>query len=454
MGSPKRRIRRWVIGLVVAVVLLIAAAPYLAAMRPFRDMVLRAALPPLHGTATARSASLGWFSPISFEGIEIRSPDGEPVVSIDRFQGDRPLWRLLFAPGDLGRFEIQRPRVAVVATEQGTNLREVFAGQAPPRVDTDELPEVSVEVAVSDGGLSFLGRGAAEPWSVEGMDVVLGYRSSAASSSGGPELVVEPVRVFDRTPITPQMCDDLLKYIAPVLAQATDVSGQVSIDLDAWCVPLADLQQGQGAGRMTIHAIQVDAGPLVRQLADALGLPASVRLVDNSVVEFQMADGRVDHRGLKFGLPNVSVATHGSVGLDQSLDLVAEITLAADLTADRSGPVVDFIKGKTLAVPIRGTLRRPRVDVAGLGRSGLDLFRAAAGELLGEPAAAGLDLLDRLRGQGLLEPGAWNALLEDSGPLRKLIEDRLGPDPLRDTPLLDRLRQRREKRKSRNPRRD
>ena len=451
MGSRKRKIRRWIIGLVVGVLLLIVAAPYLAGMRPFRDMILRAALPPLDGTATARSASLGWFSPICFEGIEIRSPDGEPVVSIDRFQGDRPLWRLLFGAGDLGRFEIQRPRLAVVATEQGTNLREVFGTEEPPRIDTDKLPEVSVQVAVSDAGFSFLGRGATEPWSVEGINVVLGYRPSAASSSGGPELVVEPVRVFDRTPITPQMCDDLLKYIAPVLAEATDVSGQVSIELDAWCVPLADLHQGHGSGRMTIHTVQLGAGPLVRQLAEALGLPPSVRLVDHSVIDFEMAGGRVHHRGLKFGLPNLSVSTHGSVGLDQSLDLVAEITLAGQLTGDRSGPVIDFLQGKTLPVPIKGTLSRPRVDVAGLGRSGLELLRAAVGELLGGPSADGLKLLERLREQGLLEPGRWDTLLEDPARLRKLIEDRLGPDPLRDVPFLDRLRDRRQDRKSRKP---
>ena len=166
-----------------------------------------------------------------------------------------------------------------------------------------------------------------------------------------------------------------------------------------------------------------------------------------------MTGGRVHHRGLKFGLPNLSVSTHGSVGLDQSLDLVAEITLAGQLTGDRSGPAIDFLKGKTLAVPIQGTLSRPRVDVAGLGRSGLELLRAAVGELLGSPSADGLKLLEQLREPGLLEAGRLENLLEDPARLRKLIEDRLGPDPLRDIPFLDRLRDRRKDRKSRNPRR-
>src|SRR5690606_22175743 len=119
-------------------------------------------------------------------------------------------------------------------------------------------------------------------------------------------------------PVTPQMCNDLLKYVAPVLAGTAEVSGSVSIELDAWCVPLADPAQGRGSGRMTIHSVQAGTGPLVRQLAAALGLPPSVRLVDNSQVVFEMADGRVHHRGLRFGLPNLAVRTQGSVGLDQS----------------------------------------------------------------------------------------------------------------------------------------
>ena len=44
-----------------------------------------------------------------------------------------------------------------------------------------------------------------------------------------------------------------------------------------------------------------------------------------------MADGRAAHRDLAFHLGEVVVATHGSVGLDQSLDMLADISLPGKL---------------------------------------------------------------------------------------------------------------------------
>ena len=98
------------------------------------------------------------------------------------------------------------------------------------------------------------------------------------------------------------MCSDLLKYVLPVLSETTDISGQFSFALDGWKVPLDDPAQGTGSGQFIIH--RMDASSLMLQhLSEALHIPTSVRLAEESVVQFKMAHGRVEHRGLTFGTP-------------------------------------------------------------------------------------------------------------------------------------------------------
>jgi len=54
------------------------------------------------------------------------------------------------------------------------------------------------------------------------------------------------------------------------------------------------------------------------------------------------------------------ITTHGSVGLDESLSLVAEVPIQAKLLGrDLS---LGALEGQTLQIPIEGTLKKPRLD--------------------------------------------------------------------------------------------
>jgi len=430
-----KTIRRLIAGLLLLLALLIAL-PYILGAQPFRDWMLRAVLPVSEGTVTSGGASLGWFSRVRFYDIRIRSLDGEPVVTIPVFEGSRPLIVYLLTGKNLGTFRIERPELNVVATGEGTNLQRVFAQDGPQ----GEPPDVSVAVEIVDASLTFRSPHAVQPWGVEDLNLSVALESSESTESGRTEIVVHPGTVFNRTPITPQMCDDMLKYIAPVLAEATNISGEFSIELDGWRLPAEEPKAGRGSGRLTVHSIDVSPGPLVRSIARALGLPASVRLADKSVVDFEMADGRVEHRGVEFGIGQLRVRTHGSVGLDETLDIVAEIPIPSDLFADR--PALGMLSGKTIKIPIRGTLSEPKVDAAALARSNIEgllgdvdigklLGDSNLGELLGNPdAGAALDIL--------------GDLLKNRAPPGERILDRLLPqNGTPERPLLDRFRRRR-----------
>ncbi len=204
------------------------------------------------------------------------------------------------------------------------------------------------------------GRLAIEPveLTVSGGRVQMAPQLQLAPAPG--ELTLPPGPLATRVQITPAMCDTALKYIAPVLAGVTEAQGDFSIEMTDCHIPLDDPAQGKFAGTFTVHDIQIGAGPLVREMAVVLGYSAPARLRRESVVRFRMAEGRVHHEGLELIFPDVTIRTHGSVGLDQTLALLAEMPIPQKWIGDN--PLGSAIKDQTIQLPVGGTLSRPQLD--------------------------------------------------------------------------------------------
>ena len=180
-------------------------------------------------------------------------------------------------------------------------------------------------------------------------------------SPGPARLNVSPGMLVQQVRIDPNMCAHGLQYIAPVLAGVTAAEGQFSIDLDECQIPLDNPSAGRLAGRFTVHSVQIGPGPLTRELAAVL-LPgtSSAQLARESVIHFQLANGRVYHDGLELQLPNLTIRTKGSVGLDQTLSMVAEMPVPPAWTRDPR--IAAAVSGEIISLPINGTLARPQID--------------------------------------------------------------------------------------------
>jgi hypothetical protein len=132
----------------------------------------------------------------------------------------------------------------------------------------------------------------------------------------------------------------------------------------------------------------------VQKINGDLHLPTpTVHLIDNSVVGFSMADGRIEHHNLAFHLDRVMIETHGSVGVDQSLDMVADVTLSGKLLAD--GLLAEAMNSKPLSLHFRGTLAKPELDGSALRAANKEIIHNAAEGLLERVKRDG-GLLDRL----------------------------------------------------------
>jgi hypothetical protein len=206
---------------------------------------------------------------------------------------------------------------------------------------------------------------------------------------------VDRVQLLKDAKLEANVAQGVLAYIAPVMADATRTSGRFSLKLDGATFPVGAPQAARLAGTLSMHEVDLGPGPLAKNVMQSLPgrlqLPTSVRIADDSNVEFHLADRRVWHKGLEFGLPlakpgqRLDINSSGSVGLDdKSLDLKLALPIPADLPADR--PLLASLAGKSISVGIGGMLGEPKVNFDGS-------IRATAGQVAAE-------LIDRLRSRG------------------------------------------------------
>ena len=197
----------------------------------------------------------------------------------------------------------------------------------------------------------------------------------------GPATLILPAGVvLDNVKITPEMCQQWLMYVAPVLAGVTQVEGSFSVQLAGCQVPLAQPKAGEATGQVTVHAMDLEPGPVVRELASVLGAASRVNLAQQSKVDFKMVQGRVYHRGLVLQFPEVTVRTYGSVGLDETLAIMAEMNVPVAWIRDNA--LRENLKNQVIQIPIAGTLARPEIDQNKLAELRGKFVRDAAGGAL------------------------------------------------------------------------
>lgn len=366
MTRGLRNAIRNLVALAVILALLLAFAPRWLSGPAARNWLLSAVLP-LNATITCGGARLGWFSPPHFDDVQIADNRGRPAVTVGTIDGDRPLWRMALNRSAPGSFRLAKVQVDVIVEPEGTNLASL--------VDPQKLRGAQLGLEVVDATLVFHKPGV-PPWQLGPFHV-----SGDLNTAGPPaarELVVRPGTVLSRATITASKSSDMLQYALPVLAEA-DVSGQISLQVDGWRLALAEPEKSTGSGRLVIHRLDVEPGPLIQTLVDVLRAPTPIRLAEETMVPFSMAEGRIHHRDMRFSLQGVSISTSGSVSVaDRSLDVIAEVQFPRDPAKNR--PLLDTVQ--KLSIPIGGTLEKPLVDRTALRESGKQILRDALDGLL------------------------------------------------------------------------
>jgi hypothetical protein len=97
------------------------------------------------------------------------------------------------------------------------------------------------------------------------------------------------------------------------------------------------------------------------------------------------------HSPVEFEVRDLVVRTSGSVGTDQTLDLVAEIAFSDQLLS--RAKFLSAYRDRPLVLPVQGTLRKPKVDPQVVARLATEFGLNAAGGIINR----GLQFLDRNR---------------------------------------------------------
>jgi hypothetical protein len=199
--------------------------------------------------------------------------------------------------------------------------------------------------------------------------------------------------VVSNVPITDAMMSDLFGRIHPLMRQCAVASGQTSLRLDALNVPLekSAINRTEARGEFTTRNMVVaPAGALAEILSAAKLNPGRVQVADQTVT-FACANGRIQSSPLILRSGEYKMTLSGSVGLDGTLDYVAEVPLTQELVGEEAYP---YVRDTSVKLRITGTASKPVVDRRAIEKAVGDLVGHAVKNLI---RGEGSKLLERLQ---------------------------------------------------------
>jgi hypothetical protein len=318
---------------------------------------------------TSDGASFGFFSPLAINGLHARLTGGGADVRIQEIATEKPWPMLLWEKANLGAITFVRPNVEVIVDKLPGPPTAAASGSLPRQQAAPSLPGLTA--VIEDATVQVRSTSLALPaLDLDHLNVTLRLQQD----EDGNLIVVEPVTIFNRQKLTPEICRSGMQLVAPLLASQIDLQGEFTFQLEKFQLPL--LAHGQQtsmadmdiAGVVKLHGAAISvkdsiARSIVRIIDRFLVLPIpdQMNVVEDSIVKFHVADGRVHHQGLAMILPHggrsIELQSSGSVGLDGSLDLQIEIKLPG--TMAEGSELARLIGTGPFVLLASGTLDKP-----------------------------------------------------------------------------------------------
>ena len=223
--------------LAILLVVLILVAPLIVANTGLRDRAINAILASPSVTASSESASFGWFSPLSVHGLQLASTNQHIDIHVEDIAAERsPLAALGSAP-DLGTIRLEKPHVRL---ELPLDLK--IEGK------THKL-EPTLTAILKDAALTLRIPALNEPaLEVDGINMTV----RVEKADDGRVLTLDPMVIFDKREISPNLAKKLLHLIDPTLGDAPQVAGKVSLSLDKLRIPIG-IPRDQLAQRIEVE---------------------------------------------------------------------------------------------------------------------------------------------------------------------------------------------------------
>jgi hypothetical protein len=343
-----------------------------------------------NGTILVREAALdSTFGTVGVRRIAIRraTPGASPALEVDFDAALQPSTLAAALPAslpDLAPLGIQTLRLALRGTagpapagDGAEWARLLRTARADGRIEPDriavfgvELTEPAVQVEASGGVVT----GALATRFSDGL---IRLRPVLDTRPTPPLLTLaETGVVVSNVAVTDAMMSGMFGRIHPVLKHCAVASGRASLRLDALEAPLDPAARDRIAvrGALDTRALVVAPAGLLSEILSVAALnPGRITLPDQSIA-FTCADGRITPSPLEIHSGDYSIILRGSVGLDGTLDYVADVPATRELVGDKAWP---YLRDTRLEVRISGTADRPVVDSKAIRDAAAALARDA-----------------------------------------------------------------------------
>ena len=411
----KPLLRRWSLWLlvgVVGIVALLGAVPsVLGSKWLYQRLVDQLAIEGFR--LKVESAQFAWFRPLSLQGIELeqsdRSDRPSSLLSIESIASNRSLLGYLLYGRDLGKLTIRKPKLDVEMLENTSNIEKLArsienSSLAPKSDQAKTKPKLDIQVVVE--GLSVAVRRQdtdEELMVIPPVDLDLHY----LALDGDARLIFASTRLLDEVQVTQELVRLGLGRAVPLLAKSAWFDGRVSLNFDKLEIPLERPLYAKGRAELILHEVRSGPSePIVVNIIDMIAklrkteIPQELVFIDGSVIQVQLADGRVEHRGVQVGFPKIDqrlqLSTSGTVGLvDRQIDLGLGVPVPLEMLARRES--VQQIGVPQVTLPVRGTIDSPFVDWKSLRGESADLLSLVSAAL-GDEAPGTAALIDLASG--------------------------------------------------------
>jgi hypothetical protein len=171
---------------------------------------------------------------------------------------------------------------------------------------------------------------------------------------------------IENVKITSELCREWLGYVVPMLADAADINGQLSMRVERFLWDMNSPQNSDIAGQLTIHQASATPGSslasilqvvdLLRKRDETSGLSSRSLSLPEQTVPVQVRQGYVLHDGLIMDLAGYRLKSTGAVGMNEQIQITLDVPLEKGTTSSV----------RTIKVPLRGTIKSPQPDTTAL----------------------------------------------------------------------------------------
>lgn len=304
-------------------------------------------------------------------------------------------------------------------TAEGTPRQVSLTSSAAPQATGDWLRSVSLETTLAWQAADLFGLPLqAGDMPVRLLDGQLAFGPFDVAASGGRlqgapwlrmlpgpiELVVPPGRIVERVDISQGMANRLMTWVAPLLGQATQIAGRISVETAGTRMQLADPFGGQAAGQVLFEGVEVTPGapaqPLVTLIGRLQGLldprfgvgdKVVLMRVREQPVRVWLHNRRIWHEGMVMDVGQLTVRTSGSVAADGSLAMDVEMAFRGDIAGQT--PIVATLLRTPLLIPLKGTIDRPQFDASAIDKIFARIAANTANAVIGDGISRGLEAI-------------------------------------------------------------